>query len=203
MKVIYVGVLKKAKPAIELSAATYLQSYNVFVRGTYGQFAKFTAKTVAEAVDNQVTVCLDKDENPENRIFAKMSKEAEFSGIVAVVITDLEYPERVGSKLLETVFNEFLIKHPKRVWENSDATLPFPELADYIKEYQDPVKADPMTKIIKELDETKDVVHKTLESLLERGEKIDSLVAKSNDLSSQSKAFYSQAKKQNSCCVVM
>ena len=61
--------------------------------------------------------------------------------------------------------------------------------------------------------------HKTIESVLERGmfittkvwdeancyagEKIDSLVAKSDGLSAQSKMFYTQAKKQNSCCVVM
>lgn len=76
-------------------------------------------------------------------------------------------------------------------------------------------------KIQKELDETKIVLHKTIESVLERGtwlaessyilpanvisigEKIDSLVAKSDGLSAQSKMFYTQAKKQNSCCVVM
>jgi synaptobrevin family protein YKT6 len=49
-----------------------------------------------------------------------------------------------------------------------------------------------MTKIQKELDETKIVLHKTIESVLERGEKIDSLVAKSDNLSFQSKAFYGQ-----------
>lgn len=47
-------------------------------------------------------------------------------------------------------------------------------------------------KIQKELDETKIVLHKTIESVLERGEKIDTLVAKSNDLSGQSKMFYKQ-----------
>ena len=45
-------------------------------------------------------------------------------------------------------------------------------------------------KIQKELDETKIVLHKTIESVLERGEKIDSLVEKSDGLSSQSKMFY-------------
>lgn len=47
-------------------------------------------------------------------------------------------------------------------------------------------------KIQKELDETKIVLHKTIESVLERGEKIDSLVEKSDGLSSQSKMFYKQ-----------
>jgi synaptobrevin homolog YKT6 len=59
------------------------------------------------------------------------------------------------------------------------------------------------TQIQKELDETKIVLHKTIESVLERGEKIDSLVAKSDGLSAQSKMFYTQAKKQNSCCAIM
>ncbi|KAL8891150.1 MAG: hypothetical protein Q9215_001746 [Flavoplaca cf. flavocitrina] len=58
-------------------------------------------------------------------------------------------------------------------------------------------------KIQKELDETKIVLHKTIESVLERGEKIDSLVEKSDGLSAQSKMFYKQAKQQNSCCVIM
>jgi synaptobrevin homolog YKT6 len=37
----------------------------------------------------------------------------------------------------------------------------------------------------------------------EREEKLDTLIEKSNELSGQSKMFYTQAKKQNSCCLVM
>lgn len=64
------------------------------------------------------------------------------------------------------------------------------ELKDYIIKYQDPQQADSIMKIQKELDETKIVLHKTIESVLQRGEKIDDLVAKSDGLSSQSKMFY-------------
>lgn len=46
-------------------------------------------------------------------------------------------------------------------------------------------------KIQRELDETKIVLHKTIESVLQRGEKIDDLVEKSDGLSAQSKVFYS------------
>lgn len=59
--------------------------------------------------------------------------------------------------------------------------------------YQDPQQADSIMKIQKELDETKIVLHKTIESVLERGEKIDTLVAKSDGLSAQSKMFYSES----------
>jgi synaptobrevin family protein YKT6 len=67
-----------------------------------------------------------------------------------------------------------------------------PELAGYIQKYQDPKQADSILKIQQELDETKIVLHKTIESVLERGEKLDSLVERSNQLSGSSKAFYSQ-----------
>jgi synaptobrevin family protein YKT6 len=65
-------------------------------------------------------------------------------------------------------------------------------LKDYIVKYQDPQQADSIMKIQKELDETKIVLHKTIESVLQRGEKIDDLVAKSDGLSAQSKMFYSK-----------
>lgn len=45
--------------------------------------------------------------------------------------------------------------------------------------------------------------HKTIESVLARGEHLDSLVERSETLQASSKMFYKSAKKQNSCCVVM
>ena len=47
------------------------------------------------------------------------------------------------------------------------------------------------------------ILHKTIESMLERGEKLDSLVDKSSDLSMASQMFYKQARKTNSCCKMM
>uniref|UniRef100_A0A672LZR0 YKT6 v-SNARE homolog (S. cerevisiae) n=1 Tax=Sinocyclocheilus grahami TaxID=75366 RepID=A0A672LZR0_SINGR len=55
---------------------------------------------------------------------------------------------------------------------------------------QNPREADAMTKVQAELDETKIILHNTMESLLERGEKLDDLVQKSEHLGNQSKAFY-------------
>ncbi|KMU72957.1 SNARE Ykt6 [Coccidioides immitis RMSCC 3703] len=107
-------------------------------------------------------------------------------------------------RLLSKVVDEFLAKYPRTAFAAPDVgNLPFPQLKEYITKYQDPSQADSIMKIQKELDETKIVLHKTIESVLERGEKIDSLVAKSDGLSAQSKMFYGQAKKQNTCCVVM
>lgn len=47
------------------------------------------------------------------------------------------------------------------------------------------------------------VLHQTIDSVLRRGEKLDSLVDKSADLSMASQMFYKQARKTNSCCRMM
>lgn len=65
------------------------------------------------------------------------------------------------------------------------------KLEPYLNKYKDPQEIDGLSKIQQELQETKIVLHQTIESVLERGEKLDDLVAKSAGLSDQSKMFYS------------
>jgi synaptobrevin family protein YKT6 len=85
----------------------------------------------------------------------------------------------------------------------SSTVIEFPILESYLKKYQNPAEADSIMKVQKELDETKIVLHKTFESILERGEKLDDLVYKSDRLSAQSKTFYKASKSTNSCCVII
>lgn len=80
--------------------------------------------------------------------------------------------------------------------------MDFAPLEEYLVKYQDPAAADKVTKIQRDLEETTTILHKTIDSVLERGTKLDSLVERSDDLSRQSKMFYKQAKKTNSCCVI-
>lgn len=142
-------------------------------------------------------------------------------GVCGIIISDHQYPALVAHQLLSKVVDEFLAKNPRSSWASGEPQLSMPELKEYLTKYQDPQQADSIMKIQKELDETKIVLHKTIESVLQRGEKIDDLVAKSDGLSAQSKMFYrkccplryisclantsptEQAKKQNSCCIIM
>ena len=124
-------------------------------------------------------------------------------GVAGIIISDPDYPALVAHQLLSKVVDEFLSRYPRSSFANSNPKLAFPQLKEYIDKYQDPQQADSIMKIQKELDETKIILHKTIESVLERGEKIDSLVEKSDGLSAQSKMFYKQAKQQNSCCILM
>ncbi|KAJ8421798.1 hypothetical protein Cgig2_000305 [Carnegiea gigantea] len=85
----------------------------------------------------------------------------------------------------------------------SDVAQPWPYLDDALTKFQDPAQADKILKIQRELDETKIILHKTIDSVLERGEKLDTLVEKSSDLSAASQMFYKQAKKTNQCCTIL
>lgn len=124
-------------------------------------------------------------------------------GLGGTVTTDQEYPARVAFSLLGQLLEEFTAANGDS-WKTvtTPESIAFPTAVEYLEKYQDPAQADKITKIQKDLDETTQILHKTIDSVLERGVKLDNLVDKSNDLSAQSKMFYKQAKKTNSCCVI-
>jgi synaptobrevin family protein YKT6 len=140
----------------------------------------------------------------------KIHAYARSEGICAIAITDEEYPNLSCTKLLSQIADEFTSKYPRTAYANlrnpddkTKGTLSYPELAGHLAKWQRPEEVDNMTKIQRELDETKEVLQETIQSVMNRGEKLDDMVAKSDNLSATSKMFYTQAKKQNSCCVVM
>ncbi|KAI1381753.1 putative snare protein [Hypoxylon crocopeplum] len=196
MKLFYIGIIQnESKPGVELCAEKDLDSYSRFTRGNYGEFMSVFAKTVAE----RTRPGQRQDVEQQDYTFHAYGRT---EGVCGIIISDQQYPALVAHQLLSKVMDEFLAAHPRSSW-SSGQSVAMPELRDYLAKYQDPHQADSIMKIQRELDETKITLHKTIESVLQRGEKIDDLVAKSDGLSNQSKMFYQQAKKQNSCCVLM
>lgn len=119
------------------------------------------------------------------------------------IVADEEYPQRAAFSLLNKILDEFLASVGNRVSQAKiDNCMPYPELENVLIRYQDPREADKIMKIQRDLDDTKAVLVNTIEAVLERGQKLDDLVDKSNDLSMSSKQFYKTAKKHNQCCVV-
>jgi synaptobrevin family protein YKT6 len=173
------------KPAVELCAERDLSSYSRFTRSSVGEFMSLFTKTVAE----RTKAGQRQDVEEQSYTFHAYGRS---EGVAGIIISDQEYPALVAHQLLSKILDEFLSRYPRTAFANSNAELPFPALKEYIVKYQDPHAADSIMKIQKELDETKIVLHKTIESVLERGEKIDNLVAKSDGLSAQSKMFYTQ-----------
>lgn len=109
--------------------------------------------------------------------------------ITPVIITDLEYPSKTAFKLISMLINNY----------NGDDTL----LNESLVKYQNPLEVDDVYAIQQDLSETMDIMKNSIEKVLERSEKLELLIDRSTHLSSQSKIFYKQAKKMNSCCVIL
>lgn len=125
-------------------------------------------------------------------------------GLGAIAICDKEYPARVAVAMLKEQLAGFKGEMGTR-WRGATDELAckYAPLEGALREYQEPAKVDKILKLDRQLTETKDILYKTIDAVLQRGEKLDDLVDKSAALSQQSKLFYKQAKKTNSCCSVM
>ncbi|KAJ7589553.1 Longin-like domain-containing protein [Mycena floridula] len=180
-----------------LSSVNDLSSFSFYQRGSVAEFMTFLSRTVAER-----TTQGQRQSVQENNYTAHAYNRGGDEQLAAIIITDSEYPVRPVFSLINKLLDEFISKVPKTAWKDP-ASISFPEIQAYIQKYQDPKQADTIMRVQQELDETKIVLHKTIESVLERGEKLDDLVERSNLLSMSSKAFYKTTNRQNSCCIVM
>lgn len=100
-------------------------------------------------------------------------------------------------------FREYFASDPS-VYEDAvndlNGKLPYPNIDEFLKKWQDPHEADQLMKVQKEIFEVKEVMHQNLNDLLQRGETLETLMERSKDLNAVSVDFYKKAKKQNSKC---
>ncbi|EMD32426.1 hypothetical protein CERSUDRAFT_88064 [Gelatoporia subvermispora B] len=199
MKIYALSILvaPPGKTATVLSSASDLSSFSFYQRGSVGEFMAFFARTIAERTPQG-----QRQSVQENNYTAHVYNRGGAEQLTAVIVTDQEYPVRPAFSLLTKLLEDFTAKVPTSSY-STPASISFPEINNYLQKYQDPRQADAIMRVQQELDETKIILHKTIESVLQRGEKINDLVDRSQALSAQSKMFYKTAKKQNSCCVVM
>ncbi|KZV27410.1 hypothetical protein F511_02519 [Dorcoceras hygrometricum] len=165
-----------------LSNASDLGSFGFFQRPSVREFIVFVGRTVAKRTPPGQRQSVQHEEykvHSYNR-----------NGLIALGFMDDHYPVRSAFSLLNQVLDEYL-KNFGDSWKTvqSDNTQPWPYLNEAITKFQDPAEADKLLRIQRELDETKIILHKTIDSVLERGEKLDSLVEKSSDLSAASQVY--------------
>jgi synaptobrevin family protein YKT6 len=184
------------KPII-FSSGFDLSSFGYFQRSSVQEFIVFFSRTLMErtargsrqSIDNEEYVC---------------HIHLQGNGLGAIAVCDKEYPQRVAFTALTNMLAEFHTLHGE-TWPylKQDTPLDFPQMKDAIVAYQNPANADKLTKIHEDLEKTTEIVRKTIDSVLDRGKKLEDLVKQSEDLGMQSKLFYQNAKSANSCCTIM
>lgn len=197
MKLLSLCIYKwREEQAIELSSHYELSQFNFFQRGPVKDHIRFHSRLIASRTPIGKRQSIQFEQN-----LGMCHVYVHPCGLAATVLTDPEYPMRVAFSLVADVLRAFQEKNGGK-WENLDAdcVLPFPEGDAFVQRFQNPAEADKLTKVQKDLDEVKDVVLKSMDDLLKRGETLDSLMQKSNDLSVTSLQFYRTARDNNKCC---
>lgn len=122
--------------------------------------------------------------------------------VAAYAFVNQGYPERVVFDFLKKVLAAFFDKVGDK-WKNftGDESLAIEGITSLFNKYQDPSKGDNILGAIKEVEETKVILHESIKKLLENQGDLDKLVEKSKDLSEGAKQFYKTSKKMDkSCC---
>ncbi|XAR50745.1 hypothetical protein NMG60_11005160 [Bertholletia excelsa] len=200
MKITALLVLKcnqdgSSEPVI-LANASDVSHFGYFQRSSAKEFIVFVCRTVAKRTPPGQRQSVQHEEYKVHSY--------NWNGLCALGFMDDHYPVQSAFSLLNQVLDEYK-KNFGESWRTvqADKTQPWPYLDEALTKFQDPAQADKLLKVQRELDETKIILHKTIDSVLARGERLDSLVEKSSDLSSASQMFYKQAKKTNQCCTIL
>jgi len=184
-----------------LCEASDLSSFGFFQRPTAQQLLNAFGKIVVKRIAPGQRITVEVDGMAEYQVHTYVRSD----GLAGTLTADKEYPARVAFAKLSEMLDSFSNDPETRGWEvcaRNDGYGGWPPVQQALRESQDPASFDKILKIQKDLDSTQQVLHSTIDNILERGEKLDDLVARSDELSATSKQFYKQARKTNSCCVV-
>lgn len=207
MKVFSIAILLQKKPTdkpLILAGDQDVSDWSFFTRSSIRDFMIFTTRTVYQKLKNPKASVQEK----EYMCHSIKTK----TGLGCVIIADAEYKSLLAFSLMQELLTKFKrkfdlskVEHRAKCMKDHGFDADFPELKKLLVDCQDPTKVDKVLKVHAQIDQTKAVMYKTIDSLLDRGCKLDDLVHRSDDLTARSKAFYDTAKSTNACpwCVVM
>merc|ERR1712070_204520 len=192
--------------AFVMATAEDLSGFSWLFRRQAGEFVRFGCRQVAAHTEaGQCESILPDEENANLQYVCHGHCEAG-GRLVGTMVTDPEYPPKIVYRLLSQLMVAFAEMHGDSMAVRSkpteDLALEFPPLQEFLAKYQDPRDADKTFAIRADLDETREVMYKTIDQVLKRGESIESIMEKSEDLSASSMKFYTTSKKTR-CCTIL
>ena len=180
--------------------------YSAFELSSYGFFERFTVKEVCIVASREYTKRYSEGSNELLKHLNYHVYVRKFhSGIAIASITDEEYPILAAKAFMSKTADIFQSTYPDPSAYSQikyDTELDIPEIQKLLILCQDPSKADKITAIIAELENTKEIIMKSIDDLLERSDYLDSLLEKSETLKIDAGRFGNGAKELNSCCIL-
>lgn len=185
--IVFFELNSKTGKKTPLDYKVYTEGTNLIERKFIREFVEFGSKTL-----------IQKMEMPDNEFIITIA-DGSFVIYITIIqdnpVSDCE--QGVGCALLLSNAPARLDKLPhlvsKKLISDYISTNIVPETSNHIHQYFK------HTELLDQLDETKKVLHRTLSKILERGEKIEDLVEKTEHLSDTSKIFFQHSRRLNSC----
>jgi len=192
---------ERKETAVRLAYATKLD-VGYFVRSKVEDFLKFGSRTLASrtALGTRQAVSL-----PAEQMSYQCYVWRRPDGLCCVVVADQEYPQLAAWQVCCKAMADFDVRQGgkedwKKATKDCDGGKQAPWLTNLIELSQDPTKIDKLLEVKQKLEEITVIMYENIEKVLERGERLDDLVAKTEDLDAAAKLFFKDTKKVNSCC---
>jgi synaptobrevin family protein YKT6 len=177
---------KNGDTAKVIDSATDFSDIGFFRRGSALEVCNFAAKALAASPSP------DRLQTAQEHQFTfhKMRN----GNVVTVIVATADYPSRVAFGILREIMREY--DACQGVLPNGQSAV----IRGGIREYQQPRNADKITKITENLEETREIMTKNLQLALARGESLEQMILKSQEISNQARLFVRESKKLNGCC---
>ncbi|GFQ97333.1 synaptobrevin homolog YKT6 [Trichonephila clavata] len=194
VKMYYLALVRKqGLKGVVLCSSSDLSDFSYFQRKSVKEFMRFSSLMLVGRTEAEKKVSVK-----EQRYLCHAYVRSD--DLAAVAVTNDEYPPNVAHLCLSQLLTDFTAQIQPRTWQNADGSIDFPDINITFEKFSVPKDLDSLAVIQGQLDETKIILHQTLDNILQRGEKLDDLVTKADDLSLQAKTFYKSARKSNACC---
>ncbi|KAH8740003.1 SNARE protein [Cryptosporidium ryanae] len=177
-----------------ISSCFNLSSFSFLERNAIKEVLAFIVKSITPKLDFGKREIISHD-----KFLIFSFKWADGTTILAAC--DKEYPSRSAFSCINELYYDLNKKYLNTEMTGIKEQIHIKELQDYIKKYKDPLVTDSIFESQIKVERASEAMHVSLRSLLDRGENLDILLQKSQDLSDYSKKLFKTSKKTNkSCC---
>jgi len=194
-----------SKIPIIVATVYELSDFGIFQKGTIRELILFTSREIVGRT-NQGSRLSVRHQFEDSNVEFQCHSYVNFKNIACAVVTDGSYEPKYAHELISQIITATVnsLTTDKIKMLTNDSSLDVPDIITLIKKYQKPEEKDVVAKINRDIEDTKDIVRRNIDQLLENGESLESLAAKSKDLSNSSKVFVKRAKKLKGCgCSIM
>lgn len=211
-------LLNENNKLILLCKSSVLKHYAFYKRSTIEQFCTFLCREMGKKSNEPGRVQVIRDS--EYYLDLLLAKEGYSDGLraelhkmqiltyshdgkfVITFISDLAYPSNGLARLARAILQDFTNTFDKidANKDNKDLNIDYQNLRKKLEECQNPSKIDQIAEMQASLGETTNIMIQNINTMFMRGEKMEDLLAKTNDLNESSKKFIIQSQKLNRWC---